>query len=184
METKQAILPLSAPVSTSILLCFGNRHNHITVFDETIFVSSMTLYQQAVSSYIQRPFLRCKMLVGKSQTLELHPMDAGYAFLQNALSALHRSAQPSRNVMFIGTGIASQQAEHARQIFNAVRVLWPLYAQRHCLQKLNEKAERKYYTVLEFKILMMALAIVVASSSVFCLPKETRIVPRAYSSER
>lgn len=61
--------------------------------------------------------------------------------------------------MFIGTGIASQQAEHARQIFNAVRVLWPLYAQRHCLQKLNEKAERKYYTVLEFKILMMALAI-------------------------
>jgi hypothetical protein len=80
METKQAVLPLSAPVSTSILLCFGNRHNHITVFDETIFVSSMTLYQQAVSSYIQRPFLRCKMLVGKSQTLELHPMDAGYAF--------------------------------------------------------------------------------------------------------
>ena len=103
------------------------------------------------------------MLVGKSQTLELHPMDAGYAFLQNALSALHRSAQPSRNVMFIGTGIASQQAEHARQIFNAVRVFWPLYAQRHCLQKLNEKAERKYYTVLEFKILMMALAIIIGS---------------------
>lgn len=47
METKQAVLPLSAPVSTSILLCFGNRHNHITVCDETIFVSSMTLYQQA-----------------------------------------------------------------------------------------------------------------------------------------
>ena len=52
METKQAVLPLSAPVSTSILLCFGNRHNHITVFDETIFVSSMTLYQQAVQTYI------------------------------------------------------------------------------------------------------------------------------------
>jgi hypothetical protein len=48
METKQAVLPLSAPVSTSILLCFGNRHNHITVLDETIFVSSMTLYQQAM----------------------------------------------------------------------------------------------------------------------------------------
>lgn len=88
------------------------------------------------------------------------------------------------SVMFAGIGIASQQTEHARQGFNAVRVLWPLYAQRHCLQKLNKKAERKYYTVLEFKILMMALAIVVASSSVFCLPKETRIVPRAYSSER
>ena len=53
METKQAILPLSAPVSTSILLCFGNRHNHITVGDETIFVSSMTLYPQAVQLYIQ-----------------------------------------------------------------------------------------------------------------------------------
>ena len=50
METKQAVLPLSAPVSTSILLCFGNRHNHITVFDETIFVSSMTLYQPASSA--------------------------------------------------------------------------------------------------------------------------------------
>ena len=114
----------------------------------------------------------------------LHRADAGFAFFQNALSALRRSAQPSRAVMFTGIGIVSQQAEHARQGFNAVRALWPLYAQRHCLQKLNEKAERKYYTVLEFKILMMALAIVVASSSVFCLPKETRIVPRAYSSER
>lgn len=37
------------------------------------------------------------MFVGKSQTLELHPVDAGFAFLQNALSALRRSAQPSRN---------------------------------------------------------------------------------------
>ena len=64
METKQAVLPLSAPVSTSILLCFGNRHNHITVFDETIFVSSMTLYQQAVQTYIHLLILRCKMLVG------------------------------------------------------------------------------------------------------------------------
>ena len=64
METKQAVLPLSAPVSTSILLCLGNRHNHITVYDETIFVSSMTLYQQAMFSSIQKHFLRCKMLVG------------------------------------------------------------------------------------------------------------------------
>ena len=87
----------------------------------------------------------------------LHRADAGFAFFQNALSALRRSAQPSRAVMFTGIGIVSQQAEHARQGFNAVRALWPLYAQRHCLQKLNEKAERKYYTVLEFKILMMAL---------------------------
>ena len=65
METKQAVLPLSAPVSTSILLCFGNRHNHITVFDETIFVSSMTLYQQAVQTYIHLLILRCKTLVGE-----------------------------------------------------------------------------------------------------------------------
>ena len=27
-----------------------------------------------------KTILRCKMLVGKSQTLELHPTDAGYAF--------------------------------------------------------------------------------------------------------
>ena len=64
METKQAVLPLSAPVSTSILLGFGNRHNHITVFDETIFVSSMTLYLQAMSLYIQRHCLQ--ELVGRS----------------------------------------------------------------------------------------------------------------------
>ena len=64
METKQAVLPLSAPVSTSILLCFGNRHNHITVFDETIFVSSMTLYRQAGHSSIQMLFCFAKMLVG------------------------------------------------------------------------------------------------------------------------
>ena len=69
-----------APVSTSILLFFGNRHNHITVFDETIFVSSMTLYPQAGQTYIHLLFLRCKMLVGKSQTLsELYRSGAGYA---------------------------------------------------------------------------------------------------------
>ena len=139
---------------------------------------------QAVSLYIQRPLALQEACWAQPKPIVLHRADAGFAFLQNALSALRRSVQPSRNVMFAGIGIASQQAEHARQSFNAVRVLWPLYAQRHCLQKLNEKAERKYYTVLEFKILMMALAIVVASSSVFCLPKETRIVPRAYSSGR
>lgn len=113
----------------------------------------------------------------------LHRADAGFAFLQNALSALRRSVRLSRDVMFTGIGIASQQAKHARQSFNAVRVL-AFVRTKALLARLNEKAERKYYTVLEFKILMMALAIVVASSSVFCLPKETRIVPRAYSSGR
>ena len=75
METKQAVLPLSAPVSTSILLCFGNRHNHITVFDETIFVSSMTLYQQAGQAGTNSQFLNQilqiriqKRLLGFSQT--------------------------------------------------------------------------------------------------------------------
>ena len=69
-------------------------------------------------------------------------------------------------VMITGIGIAShKQNTHGK--FAMPCVFWPLYAQRHCLQRLNEKVERKYYTVLEFKILMMALAIVVASSSVF-----------------
>ena len=114
-----------------------------------------------------KTILRCKMLVGKSQTLELHPTDAGCAFYKTLFQHTAGMRSHHGSVMFAGIGIASQQTEHARQSFNAVRVFWPLYAQRHCLQKLNEKAERKYYTVLEFKILMMALAIVVASSSVF-----------------
>ncbi|WP_294649125.1 hypothetical protein, partial [uncultured Faecalibacterium sp.] len=62
-----------------------NRHNHITVFDETIFVSSMTLYQQAGLLSIQTPFLRCKMLVGLCPIpFILHRSDAGCAFFQNA----------------------------------------------------------------------------------------------------
>ena len=43
-----------------------------------------------------KTILRCKILVGKSQTLELHRTDAGCAFLQNAFLMRHRSAQPSR----------------------------------------------------------------------------------------
>ena len=114
----------------------------------------------------------------------LHRADAGFAFLQNALSALRRSAQPSRKRdVHRGLGLhPNKQNPHGKVAMPCG--FWPLCAQRHCLQRLNEKVERKYYTVLEFKILMMALAIVVASSSVFCLPKETRIVPRAYSSGR
>ena len=43
-----------------------------------------------MQTYIHLPFLHCKMLVGKSQTLsDLHRTDAGCAFLQNAFSALH-----------------------------------------------------------------------------------------------
>ena len=38
-----------------------------------------TLSSPRFVTYIQRPFLRCKIIVGKSQTLELHRADAGYA---------------------------------------------------------------------------------------------------------
>jgi len=101
METKQAVLPLSAPVSTSILLFFGNRHNHITVFDETIFVSSMTLYQQAVHSCAQMQILRCKMLVGKSQTLsDLHRSGAGCAFFPNAIECVNAHSLRKSGALF------------------------------------------------------------------------------------
>jgi hypothetical protein len=93
METKQAVLPLSAPVRTSILLCFGNRHNHITVFDETVFVSSMTLYLQAGLLSIQMPFLLRKMLIGLCPIpFILHRSDAGCAFFQNASMVLYNKS--------------------------------------------------------------------------------------------
>ena len=78
---------------------------------------------QAVSLYIQRPLALQEACWAQPKPIALHRADAGFAFLQNALSALRRSVQPSRNVMFAGIGIASQQAEHARQICKAVRVL-------------------------------------------------------------
>jgi len=49
-----------------------------------IVASSADVYTSAI--------LRCKMLAGNSQTLELHPLDAGFAFFQNALLALRQSA--------------------------------------------------------------------------------------------
>ena len=90
-----------APVSTSILLFFGNRHNHITVFDETIFVSSMTLYPQAGQTYIHLLFLRCKMLVGKSQTLsDLHRSGAGCAFFPNAIECVNAHSLRKSGALF------------------------------------------------------------------------------------
>ena len=62
-----------------------------------------------------KTILRCKMLVGKSQTLELHPMDAGYAFYKTLFR--HTAGMRSHHgiVMITGIGIASQQAnEHSR----------------------------------------------------------------------
>ena len=70
---------------------------------------------QAVHSCAQMQILRCKMLVGKSQTLELHPMDAGYAFYKTLFQ--HTAGMRSHHgiVMITGIGIASQQAnEHSR----------------------------------------------------------------------
>ena len=77
---------------------------------------------QAMSLYIQSP-LPCKSLLDTAQTRCSASCRCRLRVFQNALSALRRSAQPSRAVMFTGIGIVSQQAEHARQIFNAVRVL-------------------------------------------------------------
>ena len=97
METKQAVLPLSAPVSTSILLCFGNRHNHITVFDETIFVSSMTLLARACWAQ-PKPGV-------------LHPLDAGCAFVPNASIAKKNTEDSPQNgknprrSLFIGSAL-------------------------------------------------------------------------------
>ena len=78
----------------------------------------------ASNVFVYTKTLALQELVGpQPKPSVLHRADAGFAFFQNALSALRRSAQPSRAVMFTGIGIVSQQAEHARQIFNTVRVL-------------------------------------------------------------
>ena len=55
------------------------------------------------------------MLVGESQTLELHPTDAGCAFYKTLFQ--HTAGMRSHHgiVMITGIGIASQQAnEHSR----------------------------------------------------------------------
>ena len=135
METKQAVLPLSAPVSTSILLCFGNRHNHITVFDETVFVSSMTLYQQAVSSYIQRPFCVAKCLLGNPKPLNYIRWMQATRFLQNAFLGLRRSVQPSRN-------------RDDRKNLAVVRTTAPL-------AEIMKKAPKNFYAIGKFIIAML-----------------------------
>ena len=135
METRQAVLPLSAPVRTSILLCFGNRHNHITVFDETVFVSSMTLYQQAVSSYIQRPFCVAKCLLGNPKPLNCIRRMQATRFLQNAFLGLRRSAQPSRN-------------RDDRKNLAVVRTTAPL-------AEIMKKAPKNFYAIGKFIIAML-----------------------------
>lgn len=63
----------------------------------------------------------------------LHRADADFAFLQNALSALRRSAQPSRKRdVHRGLGLhPNKQNTHGK--FAMPCVFWPLCAQRHCL---------------------------------------------------
>ena len=47
------------------------------------------------------PFLRCKMLVGKSQTLsDLHRSDAGYAFLPNAFECVNTNSLQKSESLF------------------------------------------------------------------------------------
>ena len=54
------------------------------------------------TKYIQRPFLLCKILVGNTQTRELHPMDADLASLNekvygsNTLSAIGKQLFPAK----------------------------------------------------------------------------------------
>jgi hypothetical protein len=76
-----------------------------------------------MSLYIQRP-LALQELVGRSPNplFCLVPMQASRfcktLFQHSAGALIHHGS-----VMLTGVGIASQQAEHARQICNAVRVL-------------------------------------------------------------
>ena len=76
------------------------------------------------------------MLVGKSQTLsDLHRTDAGCAFLQNALSALCRSAQLSRN-------------RDGRKNLAVVRTT-------AALAEIMKKAPKNFYAIGKFIIAML-----------------------------
>lgn len=60
----------------------------------------MTLYQQAMQTYIHLLILLCKILVRNTQTRELHPMDADLAspnekvYGSNTLSAIGKQLFP------------------------------------------------------------------------------------------
>ena len=82
--------------------------NYFCFIDDIVPASSVFVYTKTI--------LRCKMLVGKSQTLsDLHRTDAGCAFLQNAFWCAVEARSHHGTVMITGIGIASQQAnEHSR----------------------------------------------------------------------
>lgn len=75
------------------------------------------------------------MLVGKSQTLELHRADAGCAFLQNAFLMRRRSAQLSRN-------------RDDRKNLAVVRTTAPL-------AEIMKKAPKNFYAIGKFIIAML-----------------------------
>ena len=76
------------------------------------------------------------MLVGNSQNLcVLHPVDAGYAFLQNAFLGLRRSVQPSRN-------------RDDRKNLAVVRTTAPL-------AEIMKKAPKNFYAIEKFIIAML-----------------------------
>ena len=65
---------------------------------DTLFSSKLL---QAVHSCAQMQILRCKMLVGKSQTLsDLHRSDAGYAFLPNAFECVNTNSLQKSESLF------------------------------------------------------------------------------------
>ena len=60
-----------------------------------------SLLRQAVHSCAQMQILRCKMLVGKSQTLsDLHRSGAGYAFLLNAFECVNTNSLQKSESLF------------------------------------------------------------------------------------
>ena len=71
-----------------------------------------------MQTYIHLPILRCKMLVGKSQALELHPTDAGCAFYKTLFQ--HTAGMRSHHgIVMI---ITLHQREHIKPILEVKRV--------------------------------------------------------------
>ena len=88
METKQAILPLSAPVSISMLLCFGNRHNHITVCDETYFYFIDDIVPASYASGY--PFCQKRLVGALPNPLLIAEVPSAAARFANAFSGPRR----------------------------------------------------------------------------------------------
>ena len=66
-----------------------------------MFLLVFELLSQAVHSCAQMQILRCKMLVGKSQTLSnLHRSGAGYAFLPNAFECVNTNSLQKSESLF------------------------------------------------------------------------------------